>query len=70
MSLSIDELPPVITVPEAARVLRISRSAAFRQTEIFRLTEGQVGIPNYQLGRVVRVPRDQLLRRFGLTDDA
>jgi hypothetical protein len=66
--VSIDELPPVLTVSEAAVVLRISRSAAFRQAEIFRLTEGREGIPNYQLGRVVRVPRDQLLRRFGLTD--
>lgn len=66
--MSIDELPPVLTVSEAAVVLRISRSAAFRQAEIFRLTEGREGIPNYQLGRVVRVPRDQLLRRFGLTD--
>jgi hypothetical protein len=68
MSLSPEELPPVLTVPEAAVVLRISRSAAFRQAELFRLTEGREGIPNYQLGRVVRVPRDQLLRRFGLTD--
>lgn len=68
MSLSIDELPPVLTVPEAAKVLRISRSAAFRQAELFRQTGGREGIPNYQLGRVLRVPRDQLLRRFGLAD--
>jgi len=66
--VSIDELPPVLTVPEAALVLRISRSAAFRQAERFRLTEGREGIPNYQVGRVLRVPRDQLLRRFGLAD--
>ena len=65
---SIDEPPPVLTVPEAAMVLRISRSAAFRQAELFRLTDGRQGIPNYQLGRVLRVPRDQLLRRFGLAD--
>jgi hypothetical protein len=68
VSLSIDELPPVLTVPEAAKVLRISRSAAFRQAELFRLTGGREGIPNYQLGRALRVPRDQLLRRFGLAD--
>lgn len=63
---TINELPVVLTVEEAGEVLRISRSAAFRQAERFRVSGGREGIPNYRIGRALRVPRDELLRRFGL----
>lgn len=66
--MTIDELPVVLTVEEAGEVLRISRSAAFRQAELFRASDGREGIPNYRIGRALRVPRDELLRRFGLAD--
>lgn len=64
--MSIDDLPVMLTVEEAAAFLRIGRSAAFRQAELFRATAGREGIPNYRIGRTLRVPRDELLRRFGL----
>jgi hypothetical protein len=64
--VTVEELPAVLTVEEAGKFLRISRSAAFRQAELFRASEGRDGIPNYRIGRALRVPRDELLRRFGL----
>lgn len=55
---------------EAAVVLRISRSSAFEQARRFRETAGAEGIPNYRIGRTLRVPRDELARRFGLVRGA
>lgn len=49
-----DELPAFLTVPEAARVLRLKRSTAY---ELVR----QGAIPSIRLGRQIRVPRDRLL---------
>ncbi len=62
----LSELPEVLTIPEAAGVLRISRSAAFEQARRFRETGGADGIPNYRIRRTLRVPRDELAHRFGL----
>lgn len=61
-----EQLPEVLTVEEAARLLRISRGLAFQQAARFRETNGAEGIPNYRLGRVLRVPTQELLRRFHL----
>jgi hypothetical protein len=64
--VTLSELPEILTIPEAAVVLRISRSSAFEQARRFRETSGAEGIPNYRIGRTLRVPRDELARRFGL----
>jgi hypothetical protein len=64
--MSIADLPAVLTVPEAGELLRISRTVAFEQARLFRETGGTDGIPNYRIGRSLRVPRDELCRRFGL----
>lgn len=63
-----DELPEVLTVEEAARLLRISRGLAFQQAAVFRETGGAEGIPNYRVGRVLRVPTTEFLRRFRLEE--
>ena len=48
------DLPLVLTVPEVARALRISKGAAYQAV--------QLGvIPSVRIGRTVRVPRQALL---------
>jgi hypothetical protein len=64
--VSLSELPEILTVEEAAVVLRISRSSAVEQARRFRDSGGAEEIPNYRIGRTLRVPRDELARRFGL----
>jgi hypothetical protein len=55
------ELPLVLSVEEAARLLRIGRSAAYEQARIFRATGGREGLPVIAIGRSLRVPRAALL---------
>ena len=47
-------LPPVLTVEEAAKVLRISRGAAYEAVRTNAL-------PHVRIGRTIRVPRAGLL---------
>jgi excisionase family DNA binding protein len=49
------DLPPVLTVEESARFMRISRGAAYAA---IRANE----IPHIRIGRTIRVPRAALLR--------
>lgn len=65
-----DPLPEVLTVVEAARLLRISRGLAFQQAALYRATGGRQGIPNVRIGRCLRVPTAELLRLFGLAGEA
>ncbi|MBK5224417.1 MAG: helix-turn-helix domain-containing protein [Acidimicrobiia bacterium] len=46
----------VLTVEEAAAILRISRNAAYALTRQWRTTGGRVGLPCVELGRSARVP--------------
>ena len=55
------ELPVVLSVEEAAKILRIGRSAAYEQARIFRDTGGREGLPVIAIGRSLRVPRAGLL---------
>jgi excisionase family DNA binding protein len=56
---SLADLPPVITVKEMARLLRLSRSAAYR-----RIEAGQ--IEAFKLGERWFVPTAPLKRKLGL----
>ena len=60
--MSLDELPVVLTIEEAARVLRIGRSAAYELARQWRATDGRVGLPVVAFGRRLRVPRAALIR--------
>ena len=51
----------VLTVEEAAAILRIGRNAAYALTRRWRDTGGEEGIPCVELGRTIRVPRRALL---------
>lgn len=56
----------VMTVEEAARVLRIGRSAAYEQARRYLATGGTQGLPVVRLGRRLRVPRQALARMLSL----
>lgn len=59
--------PEVLTVEEAAAVLRISRNAAYAAARQWRVTGGAHGLPCIEIGRTLRVPRHELDRILGLT---
>lgn len=56
--MTVAELPAVLTVEEAAKLLRIGRGAAY---EAVRKGE----IPSVRVGRSIRVPRRALLELLG-----
>lgn len=56
----LDALPVVLTVEEAARLLRLSRSTAYELAARYLATEGKEGLPVVRLGRRLRVPRHRL----------
>ena len=64
MSLDLEatDQPEVLTVEEAAAVLRIGRGAAYALARRYRATGGREGLPVIELGRNLRVPRVGLVR--------
>jgi excisionase family DNA binding protein len=61
----LEDRPRFLRVEEAAAILRISRSAAYEQANIWLATGGRCGLPAVRLGRSIRVPRaaiERLLR--------
>ena len=60
--LSFDELPEVLTVEEAAEVLRIGRTLAYELARRFEVSDGTAGLPVLRIGRVLRVPKSALAR--------
>lgn len=54
MYKNLQDLPPILTVPEVARVLRIGRNRAYRLVR-------EKKIPAFHLGRSPRIPRDALV---------
>lgn len=61
---NLPELTPVLDVPTAARLLGISRSAAYEL-----IHTGQWPTPVLHLGRLIRIPTVHLLALVGLPDD-
>lgn len=66
----LDGLPVVLTVEEAAEVLRIGRGTAYELARQWRETEGRHGLPVVMLGRCLRVPRAALLRLLDVDGDS
>ena len=60
-----DRLPNVLTVEEAAKVLRIGRTAAYQLAQRFEATAGAEGLPVIRVGHLLRVPVPELERRLG-----
>ena len=55
-----EQLPDLLTVEEAAQLLRIGRTAAYALARTWRETDGREGLPVVSLGRLLRVPRSAL----------
>jgi hypothetical protein len=60
VGVSFAELPEVLTIEEAAKVLRIGRGAAYTLARRYRATRGRQGLPVVEFGRSLRVPRRAL----------
>lgn len=60
MSQAMDE-PLLLTVPEAAKLLRISRGMAYELASQWLETDGDLGIPAVRFGRRVLIHRVKLL---------
>lgn len=60
-----DTSTEVLTIDEAAAILRISRNAAYAAARQWRDTDGEHGIPCIEIGRTLRVPRPELNRLLG-----
>lgn len=59
-------LPLMLTVTEAAAVLRISRTSAYKLAEEWRYTQGTSGLPTVRLGARLLVRRVDLAVIVGL----
>jgi helix-turn-helix protein len=59
-------LPDLLTVEEAAALLRISRTKAYALTQEWRASGGRTGLPVIDLGDTLRVPRRALERMLGV----
>ncbi len=53
-------LPLMLTVEDAARVLRIGRSHAYNLTKVYFASGGTNGLPALRLGDLLRVPKSAL----------
>jgi len=63
---SLDGLPIMLTVEEAAAVLRVSRTSAYKLAALHRQTKGAAGLPHLRLGGRLLVRRVDLARIVGL----
>ena len=63
-SASVPNVPDLLTVEEAARVLRIGRTKAYALTQAWRDSGGESGIPVIEIGGL-RVPKARLEEMIG-----
>ena len=60
---SLDDLPDILTIHEAAEFMRISSGLAYSMARRYRATKGQEGLPVFMAGeRVMRVSKLDLAR--------
>lgn len=57
--------PDFLTVEEAAAVLRIGRTAAYREARRYEASNGAAGIPVERFGKQFRVPRHRIEEKLG-----
>ena len=59
---TMDELPELLTVEEAAALLRIGRGLAYQLARSYLSDGCAEGLPVIRLGRKLRVPKRQLVK--------
>ena len=67
---SITELPMLLTMIEAAALLRIGRTTIYKLAETWRVTGGAEGIPTVRIGTKLFVRRADLERIVSGPDEA
>ena len=63
---SLEGLPLMLTVDEAAAVLRVSRTSAYKLVDEYRRSGGREGLPHVRLGGRLLVRRVDLAEIVGL----
>lgn len=58
-------LPDLLTIEEAAEILRLGRTKAYALARQWRATGGKAGLPVLDFGNVLRVPRHALEQLVG-----
>ncbi len=58
-------VPDLLTVEEAARLIRVGRTKAYAMAQEWRATGGRSGLPVVDFGHVLRVPRKALEQIIG-----
>ncbi len=58
-------LPDLLTIEEAAAVIRVGRTKAYAMARQWRATDGKVGLPVVDFGHALRVPLCQLEKIVG-----
>ncbi len=61
----VEGLPDLLTIEEAARVLRVGRTKAYAMARQWRATDGGAGLPVIDFGHALRVPLCQLEKIVG-----
>ncbi len=64
--MTTSEVPDFLTIDEAARILRIGRTAGYQQGRLYLDTDGREGLPVQKVGGLYRVPRAQFEERYGI----
>lgn len=62
VAMTLDDLPDILTVREAAAYLRIGLNSAYALTRQWRLSGGREGLGYVPVGRGQRIPKVELVR--------
>ncbi len=63
----LDDLPPFMTVEQAAEVLQLGRSKTYELTVEWECTSGVSGLPFVRFGAQKRIPRAALVQMIEST---
>jgi excisionase family DNA binding protein len=61
-----EQVPALLTVEEAAVLLRVGRTKAYAMTQEWRASGARFGLPVVDFGNVLRVPRQALEELLGV----
>lgn len=65
--MMLDDLPPFMTVEQAAEVLQLGRSKTYELTVEWECTSGASGLPFVRFGSQKRIPRAALVQMIEST---